>query len=81
VIADDEGRIYAGGSGGIHAYDADGKKLAQWSQKPYGTPMGAELVGAMAWNRDGTLLVTQGFTITQLIRVTKEEILNAKSGG
>jgi hypothetical protein len=78
VIADEEGRIYAGGSGGIHVFDKDGKKLAQWTQKPYGTPMGAELVGDMAWDKDGSLLVTQGFTIRQLIRVTRDEILSSK---
>jgi hypothetical protein len=75
VIADEQGRIYAGGSGGIHAYDKDGKKLAEWGGKPFGTNMGAELVGAMAWDRDGKLLVTQGFTLRKLIRVTPEEIL------
>jgi outer membrane protein assembly factor BamB len=78
VIADDEGRIYAGGSGGIHAFDAAGQRLAQWVSKPYGTPAGAEVVCGMAWNRDGTLLVTQGFTLRQLIRVTLDEIFAAK---
>jgi hypothetical protein len=32
----------------------------------------------MAWNRDGTLLVTQGFTLRQLIRLTLDEIFAAK---
>ncbi len=74
VLADDEGRIYVGGHGGIHAFDEKGNKLAQWGSKPYGTPAGAEVVSGLAWNRDGTLLVTQGFTLRQLIRVTKDEI-------
>jgi glucose/arabinose dehydrogenase len=76
VIADDQGRIYAGGSGGIHAFDAAGQRLAQWQSKPYGTPAGAEVVCGMAWTRDGTLLVTQGFTLRQLIRVTLDEIFS-----
>jgi hypothetical protein len=78
VIADDEGRIYAGGSGGIHAFDAKGERLAEWVSKPYGTPAGAEIVCGMAWDRSGDLLVTQGFTLRQLIRLTLDEILADK---
>lgn len=78
VIADDEGRIYVGGHGGIHVFGREGQKLANWVSKPYGTPMGAEVVSGLAWHRDGTLLVTQGFTLRQVLRVTREEILAAK---
>ncbi len=37
--------------------------------------MGAELVGALAWDHDGKLLVTQGFTLRKLIRITTADIL------
>ena len=74
VTADEQGRIYAGGSGGIHVFDANGERLAQWLSKPYGTPAGAELVGGLAWDHNGDLLVTQGFTLRQLLRVTRDEI-------
>ena len=78
VLADEKGRIYVGGHGGIHAFDKLGTKLAQWRSKPYGTPAGAEIVSGLAWNADGSLLVTQGFTLRQLIRVTRKEIFAAK---
>jgi len=75
VIADEQGRIYAGGPGGITAYDKDGRKLAQWVGVPNGTNMGAGWVCAMAWEPDGNLLVLQGFTLLKLIRVTPGDIL------
>ena len=78
VIADDQGRIYVGGYEGIYAYDKDGKQISHWISKPYGTPMGAGMVGAFAWDKNGDLLVTWGFTLRQLIRCTKDEILTAK---
>jgi streptogramin lyase len=77
VIADEQGRIYVGGAGGIFAFDAQGQRLAQWQQKPYGTPGGAEIVSGLAWDRNGDLLVTQGFTLRQLLRLRLDEILSA----
>jgi hypothetical protein len=74
VITDDKNQIYAGGSGGIHVFNDKGEKITQWQAKPYGCPAGAEFVFDMAWNKDGSLLVVQGFTIRQLIRVTLDEI-------
>jgi hypothetical protein len=74
VTTDDKNQIYAGGSGGIHVFNEKGEKIAQWQSKPYGCPAGAEFVFDMAWNKDGSLLVVQGFTIRQLIRVTLDEI-------
>ena len=77
VLVDDEGRIYVGGPDGIQVFDSQGESIIQWHTKPYGCPMGASGVYGLAWNRDGSLLVTQGFTLRQLIRVTQEEILGA----
>jgi len=37
------------------------------------------MVGAMAWDKDGSMLVTWGFTLRQLVRIPVEEILTAKS--
>jgi len=78
AIADDEGRIYVGGPDGIQVFDSKGESIIEWHTKPYGCPMGARGVYGLAWNRDGSLLVTQGFTLRQLIRVTKDEILASK---
>ena len=64
----------------IQAFDSLGIKLARWESKPYGTPAGAEIVSGLAWNRDGSLLVVQGFTLRQLVRVTREEILMGLAG-
>jgi hypothetical protein len=75
VIADEENRIFVGGTDGITVYDKDGKKLAHWYNVPNGTNMGAGWVCAMTWEPDGNLLVLQGFTLLKLIRVTPAEIL------
>lgn len=78
VLVDDEGRIYLGGPNGIQVFDSRGESIIEWHTKPYGCPMGAYGVYGLAWNRDGSLLVTQGFTLRQLIRVTRDEILGSK---
>lgn len=79
VITDEAGRIYAGCHDGIHVFDADGEHLAHWRSKPYGNLSGGTIVAGMAWDKnDGDLLVTQGFTVRQLIRVTVSEILGSK---
>ena len=79
VITDEAGRIYVGCHDGIHVFDADGQRLAHWRSKPYGNLSGGTIVAGMAWDKnDGDLLVTQGFTVRQLIRVTVTEILGGK---
>jgi DNA-binding beta-propeller fold protein YncE len=79
VTTDRDGRIYAGCHDGIHVFDVDGKAIAHWASKPYGNLSGGTIVAGLAWDRKtGDLLVTQGFTVRQLIRVPVSEILADK---
>ena len=78
VVADGEGRIYAGAYDGIHVFDKTGQPLAHWLCKLYGTPMGGATIFGLTWSKSGDLLVTQGSTLRRLIRVTVDEILESK---
>lgn len=74
VIADDEGRIYAGGPDGILGFDAAGERIAHWRSKPYGCRSGATGIYGLTWDNNGDLLVTQGYTVRELLRVKLDEI-------
>jgi DNA-binding beta-propeller fold protein YncE len=78
VVADEQGRIYVGAVDGIHVFDSTGRPLAHWVSKPYGTPLGGAAVFGLAWSKNGDLLVTQGSTLRQLIRVSTDEIFASR---
>ena len=79
VIADDEGWIYVGGMPGLDVFFPDGENIAHWTAKPYGVRMGATLLSGMTWDPDGNLVVSQGWTLRALLRITPDEIFGEKS--